>query len=50
MSLINKKVLDFKVQAYQNGEFKEVTSEDLKGHWSVSYSIQQTLLLFVQLS
>ncbi|WP_447410064.1 alkyl hydroperoxide reductase subunit C [Clostridium perfringens] len=35
MSLINKKVSDFKVQAYQNGEFKEVTSEDLKGHWSV---------------
>ena len=23
------------MQAYQNGEFKEVTSEDLKGHWSV---------------
>ena len=35
MSLINKKVSDFKVQAYQNGEFKKVTSEDLKGHWSV---------------
>ena len=35
MSLINKKVSDFKVQSYQNGEFKEVTSEDLKGHWSV---------------
>ena len=25
MSLINKKVSEFKVQAYQNGEFKEVT-------------------------
>ncbi|MCS4570189.1 peroxiredoxin [Clostridium perfringens] len=35
-NVINKqKVSDFKVQAYQNGEFKEVTSEDLKGHWSV---------------
>ncbi len=35
MSLINKKVSDFKVQAYQNGEFVEVTQESLKGHWSV---------------
>ena len=35
MSLINKKVSEFKVQAYQNGEFKEVTLEDVKGHWSV---------------
>lgn len=35
MSLINKKVSDFTVQAYQNGEFKEVTLESIKGHWSV---------------
>lgn len=35
MSLIGKKVSDFKVQAYQNGDFKEVTNEDLKGKWSV---------------
>ncbi|MFR1709686.1 MAG: alkyl hydroperoxide reductase subunit C [Clostridium sp.] len=35
MSLINKKVSDFKVQAYQNGEFKEVTLDSVKGHWSV---------------
>ena len=35
MSLINKKVSDFKVQAYQDGSFKEITHEDLKGHWSV---------------
>lgn len=35
MSLINKKVSDFTVQAYQNGEFKEVTLESVKGHWSV---------------
>lgn len=34
MSLINKKVSDFKVQAYQNGEFKEVTLDSVKGHWS----------------
>ena len=35
MSLINKKVSEFKVQSYQNGDFKEVTLEDVKGHWSV---------------
>ena len=35
MSLINKKVSEFKVQAYQGGDFKEVTLEDVKGHWSV---------------
>ena len=35
MSLINKKVSDFTVQAYQNGEFKEVKLESIKGHWSV---------------
>lgn len=37
MSLIGKKVQDFKVQAYHNGGFKEVSSEDLKGQWSVFF-------------
>ena len=35
MSLIQKEVNDFKVQAFLNGEFKEVTKEDLLGKWSV---------------
>lgn len=35
MSLINKEVADFKVQSYQNGEFKEVTKADILGKWSV---------------
>lgn len=35
MSLINKKVSDFTVQAYQGGEFKEVSLESIKGQWSV---------------
>lgn len=35
MSLINKKVENFKVQSYHKGEFKEVTQENLSGHWSV---------------
>ncbi len=35
MSLVGKEILPFKAQAYRNGEFIEVTEEDLKGHWSV---------------
>ena len=35
MSLINKKLDEFKVQAYQDGQFKEVTKNSLEGHWSV---------------
>lgn len=37
MSLIGKKVGDFKVQAYVNGGFKEVTLEDVKGKWSLFF-------------
>ncbi|MBM7644576.1 peroxiredoxin (alkyl hydroperoxide reductase subunit C) [Scopulibacillus daqui] len=35
MSLIGKEVKPFKAQAYHNGEFIQVTEEDLKGKWSV---------------
>jgi len=35
--MINKKLEDFKVQAYQDGEFKEVTLDDVKGKWSVFF-------------
>jgi len=35
MSLIGKKVDCFTAQAFVDGDFKEVTSEDLKGKWSV---------------
>ena len=37
MSLINTKIVDFKVQAYHNGDFKEVTNETVKGQWSVFF-------------
>lgn len=37
MSLIDKKVSEFKVSAYQNGDFTEVTSDSLKNHWSVFF-------------
>ncbi len=35
MSLIGTEVKPFKANAYQNGEFIEVTNEDLKGKWNV---------------
>ena len=37
MSMINKEVKDFKVQAYQNGEFKTVSKKDILGKWSVFF-------------
>lgn len=37
MSLIGKKVEDFKVQAYVGGAFKEVTQADLEGKWNVFF-------------
>ncbi len=36
-TLINTQVTDFKVQAYQNEEFKEVSQDDLKGKWSIFF-------------
>ncbi|MBE2940526.1 alkyl hydroperoxide reductase subunit C [Anoxybacillus flavithermus] len=35
MSLVGKQVQPFKAMAYHNGEFIEVTEENLKGKWSV---------------
>ncbi len=37
MSLIGKEVNEFKVQAYVNNEFKEVTKAAIKGKWSVFF-------------
>ncbi len=37
MSLIQKEVSDFSVQAFQNGEFKTVTKADIMGKWSVFF-------------
>ena len=37
MHMIGKKVEEFKVKAYLDGEFEEVTSEDIKGKWSVFF-------------
>ena len=37
MSLIDKEVSEFSVQAYQNKEFKTVTKADIAGKWSVFF-------------
>ncbi|MDO4772305.1 MAG: alkyl hydroperoxide reductase subunit C [Bacillota bacterium] len=37
MSLIGKKVSEFIAEAYHNGEFKQVTSKQLEGNWSVFF-------------
>jgi len=37
MSLINKEVNDFKVQAYVDNGFKEVSKADILGKWSVFF-------------
>ncbi|MGI6160788.1 MAG: alkyl hydroperoxide reductase subunit C [Christensenellales bacterium] len=35
--MIGRKIDDFKLQAYHNGEFVEVTSEDTRGKWAVFF-------------
>ncbi len=36
-SIINSMLPEFRVQAYHNGEFKSVSSEDLKGKWAILF-------------
>ena len=52
MSLIGKKVPEFKAQAFKKGEkdFITVTDKDLQGNGQYSFSIQQTLHSYVQLN
>lgn len=35
MAQIGKTIPEFKAQAFQNGEFLEVTSESVKNKWSI---------------
>ena len=37
MSMINKEVSDFSVQAFHGGSFKTVTKADILGKWSVFF-------------
>jgi peroxiredoxin (alkyl hydroperoxide reductase subunit C) len=36
-TIINSSLVDFKVQAFHNGEFKTVTRADLKGKWAIFF-------------
>lgn len=33
--ILNTLFPEFKLNAYHNGAFKQITNEDLKGHWSL---------------
>ncbi len=35
--IINSQLPDFKVQAYQNGEFKTVSTKDVSGKWAIFF-------------
>lgn len=35
MSMINKSIPEFKAEAFHNGEFKTITSDDVKGKWAI---------------
>lgn len=35
MSMINKSIPEFSCEAFHQGEFKTVTSEDVKGNWAI---------------
>ena len=37
MSLIGKEISEFKVQAYRNGAFQEISKKDVLGKWSVFF-------------
>ena len=37
MSLIGKEISEFKVQAYRNGAFQEISKRDVLGKWSVIF-------------
>lgn len=37
MSLIGTEVLEYKVQAYHNGDFKEITLDETKGKWAIYF-------------
>lgn len=35
MAMINRTIPEFKAEAFHNGEFKTITSDDVKGKWSI---------------
>ncbi len=47
MSLINKEVSEFSVQAFQDNAFKTVTKADILGKWSVFFLLSGGLYVRV---
>ena len=46
MSLINKEIGEFTVQAYHEGAFRVISKADVLGKWAVFFSIRRTLPSF----
>ena len=36
-TIINQQIPEFSVDAFVNGDFKTITSEDLKGKWAILF-------------
>ena len=49
-AIINQEIPEFSTEAFVNGEFKTITSDDVKGNWAVFMFIHMTSRLFAQLS
>ena len=43
--IINSQLPEFKVQAFQNGNFKTVSHEDVKGKWAIFLLLSGRLYL-----
>ena len=50
MSLIGREINDFSVKAFVDGEFKDITKQDLLGKWSVIVFTLLILRLYAQQS
>lgn len=48
--MINTEIKPFKATAFKNGDFVEITEQDVKGKWLYSSFTQQTSLSYAQLS
>lgn len=46
--IINSQLPEFKVQAFQNGTFKTVTNEDVKGKWAVFFFYPADFILYAR--
>ena len=49
-AIINQTIPEFSTQAYVNGEFKTITSDDVKGSWAIFMFYPHDFTLFAQQS